>query len=185
MTDQKTDPRLSLLNTDFADRIRKVRSEIILRLFACECALLALTHSRSKDPRLWRAVKISQAYAKSMISDEELNMAYAHAEEAAKVADEIAFDTYDAVEEGRLPANKYSEAFAAARASFSAKDCCLPSAVAAANNAVYEAWAALSTVAESGDTLGGLISPGIPDEAIDSAILNVLRRVLEDLLGDS
>jgi hypothetical protein len=181
MSDQRMRSRLDLLDSKLADQVWSIKNDATLRLFACQCAFFALTHCGDGDPRSLKAVVVARRYAKGLASDNELNRAYADAERAAEAADEVAFDARDALEEGRMPTNEYNEAFGAARAAFSARDCCRQPAIEAANEAAYEAWAALRTAVEDGSTLDGLVSPDLPDAAVDAAIVAVLRNILEEL----
>jgi hypothetical protein len=169
---------LDLLDSDLANQVRSVKDAVRLRLFACECASLALAYCTARDPRSLNAVDLARLYAKGRASDAELDDAYTSAEKAAKAADEVAFDMRDAFEESRAAEEEYTEAFAAARAAFSARDCCQRSSIEAANNAGYEAWAALSTIVENRGWLPGLLSVDVSGTDIDAAIVTVLRDVL-------
>ena len=178
---KKTNSRLFLLAPKLATQIQAVKNNKILRLFACNCAALAFKYCGNKDDRLLAAIEIGQQYALGQVSDTELNKAYIEASQAAEIADGEAFDINDAVEENKMPTSRYSEAFGMARAAFSARDCCDKPAIKAANNAAYEAWAALSTAIERGNTLGDRISLDISDSAINDAIIALLEDILEDL----
>ena len=181
MGDQRIKSGLDLLDFELADQVWSVKNDATLRFFACECASLALNYCGNGDARSLKAIEISRHYAKGTKDNDELDAAYVNAEEAAKAADEVAFDARDAFEEGRVFVDTYTKAFGAARAAFSAKDCCRRPAVVAACDAAYEAWAALRIAVEDGSTLGGLVPQDLPDETIDAAIAVMLRNILKRL----
>ncbi len=167
--------RLDLLDSKLTDRIWSIKEDAALRFFACECASLALIYCGNGDSRSKRAVEVGHRYAQGMASDDELNAAYADAERAAEAADEAAFKARDAFEEGKAPASEYTKAFGAAGAAFSAKECCQKLALAAANDAAYEACTALRTAVE----LGNLVPPSSFNADIDAGLITVLRNILE------
>jgi TPR repeat protein len=174
--------RLDLLDIDLADQVHAIDDDRVLRLFACECASLALKHCGDRDPRLTRAVEIARDYAKGIADSEKLGIACADADRAAQAADNAAFDAQDAFEAGTGTESEYTKAFGAARAAFSARDCCLGPAIVAASNAAYEASHALGTAIEEGATLHGLVPSDLCGDAeIDAAIVVVLRDILERL----
>jgi hypothetical protein len=175
--------RLDLLDTGLAKQVQTTNDDTVLRLFACACASLALRYCGTKDPRLTRAVEIARDYAKGVANSEQLEFAHADADRAAQAADNAAYDAQDAFEAGTATESEYTKAFGAARAAFSARDCCLSPAIAAASNAAYEASHALGAAIEEGDTLHGLVPSGLSDDAeIDAAIVVVFRDILEKLL---
>ena len=181
MGDQRTRTGLDLLDSGLADQVWSVKNDATLRFFACECASLALKYCGNGDTRSLKAVEISRCYAKGTKSDDELDVAYADAKEAAEAADEVAFEARDAFEEGKISVDTYTKAFGAARAAFSARDCCRKPAVMAACDAAYEAWTALRTAVEGGSVLGGFVPRDLPDEAIDAAVVVILGDILERL----
>ena len=183
MSKQQTRLGLDLLDSKLADRVRSINNNATLRLFACACASLALTCCKSGDPRSSRAVEVGRQYAKGTVGDNELGIAYADAEKAAEAADEIASGMQSAFEDGRTSVGDYKRAFGVARAAFSAQYCCHKLSIEAADNATYEAWAALKTAIEEGSTLDGLVVSGLSgDVAINTAVIAILRDTLERLL---
>jgi len=131
--------------------------------------------------RSLRAIEVGRCYALGLTNDKSLDEALAFALEAADAADEAAFDARDALDKGETTKNAYSKAFGAARAAFSAKDCCRRSSAEAALNAAYESLAALRTAVENGQTLGGIIPATSYDTEteIDQAIVGVLKAILD------
>jgi hypothetical protein len=183
MSKQQTRLGLDLLDSKLADQVRSIHDNATLRLFACACASLALTYCESSDPRSSRAIEVGRQYAKGAIGDNELSIAYSDAEKAAEAADEIASGIQDAFEDGRASVGDYKRAFGVARAAFSAQYCCHKLSIEAADNAAYEAWAALKTAIEEGSTLGGLVVSGLSgDVALDTAVITILKDILERLL---
>lgn len=177
--DREKNHSLRLLDTELANQVQLIKNERILRMFACECARLALKYCENSDHRLSTAIEVGQLYAEGKANNEELDNAYVSAREAAEIADETAFDAYDEVEEGKAPRSKYTKAFAVARAAFSARDCCIKPAILAANEAAYEAYAALKSAIENGATLDGMINPSeISEIEINQTIINLFRNIL-------
>lgn len=181
MASQPIRSRLNLLDAQFANQIWSIKNDTILRLFACECALLALTHCGNGDQRSLKAIEIGSHYARGQVNDGDLNLAYREAENAAEVADEVAFTARDAFEAGKSPISEYKKAFGAARAAFSAQECCSKVAMEAAHEAAYEAWSALSTVIKIRNILNDLISPNLSDTDTNAAIVEIFRNILEKL----
>jgi len=176
---------LDLIDAGLAECVKAVDDDVVLRLFACKCASLALEHCSSADPRLAGAVKTARDYAAGAANLDQLEAACADAAEAAQVADNAAFDAQDAVEEGKAPYSAYSKAFGVARAAFSAWDCCLGSATDAAEEAAYEAWHALRTAVEDENVLHRLLPAHLSDDAeIDVALVVVLRQILDKLSSE-
>lgn len=176
---EKSRSALDLFDTSLADQVRTIKDYARLRKFACDCASLALDYCGVSDPRSFNAVAVARMYASGGVSDDELDEAYARAEEAAEDADEAAFIMRDAFEKGKASERKYSQMFAAARAAFSARDCCARSAMAAANDAGYEAAMALGTIVENGRELSGLGSIDLAIADTDSAITTIFEGLLE------
>jgi hypothetical protein len=174
--------RLDILDVGLASKLRSITNDEVLRLFASKCAEIAFTRCGNGDVRSWKAIEVGNGYAKGVNRRNELDEAYIVASEAADEADEVAFDMHDAFGEGKVSACEYIEAFGAARAACSARDCCDPVAIEAANGAVYESWAALRTPAERGQTLEEVTTLVVSDAEIDQTIIAMLKRVLEGIL---
>lgn len=177
----KNQSRLELLDPELARQVESIQGDQKLRLFACESAKLALKYCGTNDDHSWMSVEVARQYAIGETSDRELNKAYIQANQAAETADSIAFKVHDAFEQRKASSKEYDLAFGIARAAFSARDCCRPAASDAAINASYEAWAALRTLVENGDTLGGLLPKNMSEDSIDPAIVGELRKLIVNI----
>jgi hypothetical protein len=167
---------------EFKPELQSINNDRVLRLFAVECAAVAFTYCGNGDLRSLTAIEVGRRYAEGNARENELHQAYIEAEKAVETADETAFDARDAFEEGSGLEEAYHGAFAVARAVSSARCCCHSSALEAANDAVYEAWAAfLTAAAQNGNTLGGLISPEAPRVDINNSIVSMLKEILRKL----
>jgi hypothetical protein len=102
---------------------RKILSDRILRLFACDCAERALQRERDAgrepDPRSWNAVAVARRYAAGEATDEELADAWTSAWAAS-------LSTCEAASEAASP-NAWA-ACSAWHAAWEAASYCVPSA---------------------------------------------------------
>lgn len=186
MDNRQTASRLSSLDPEFADHVRQIEDEAALRQFAGKCAAMAIALRGNGDRRSLMAIETCQRYAQGQASKPELKAKYDAATQAAEQADKTAFEARDAFEKGKASASDYTIAFDAAGAAFSARDCCEESALSAAREAAYEAWAALRTVAECEImTPDGQLPAEISERAIDAGIIAALKTLLEDLISST
>lgn len=125
---------LELENIPAADRLWAVlREELIdapiLHELACRCAERALSRVENPDPRCLRAIEIKRAWLRGKATDEELVLALAAAQDAARAARHA---TWAAAEAAALDS---AEAAAWAAARYAARE----AAQAAARRAVLAA----------------------------------------------